>query len=154
MKKIGFHIVLLLILGISVSAVEGDCDVRALKNELIRELRPDYKYDSSNISRFVFESQKQGTEVQIPMFSGESYRLLFNTAGIPTDFEIKIYDKKVGSNNRKLLFSAKGSESDNKHVFIYEPEKPKTMYVDYFLPGIDEKGVTGCIVFLMGYKIG
>ncbi len=154
MSKLRFYIILISILIISSSAIqENDCDIRVLKNELIQELKPDFKYDSSNISRFIFESQKQGTEVQVPLFSGEKYRLLFNTSGISTDFEIKIYDKKVGSKNRKLLFSVKGSES-NKNVFVFEPENPKTMYIDYFLPGTTEKDLTGCIVFLMGYKIG
>jgi len=153
MRKISFYIGLLTILIISSSATQESCDVRALKNELIRELRPDFKYDSSNINRFIFEDKEQGTEVQVPIFSNESYRLLFNTAAIPTDFEIKIYNKKFGANNRKLLFSVKGGESD-KHIFVFEPEEAKTMYIDYMLPAVTEKDITGCIVFLMGYKIG
>jgi hypothetical protein len=153
MKKIGFYIGLLSILIISSSTTEDNCDVRSLKNELIRELRPDFKYDSSNISRFILENEKQGTEVQVPIFSSENYRLLFNTSAIPTDFEIKIYNKKIGANNRKLLFSVNGSETD-KNIFVFEPEEAKTMYIDYILPGVEEKNLTGCIVFLMGYKIG
>ena len=153
MRKFSFYIGLLFVFIISSSAIEETCDVRTLKNELIRELRPDFKYDSSNISRFIFEDKKQGTEVQVPIFSNESYRLLFNTAAIPTDFEIKIYNKKIGANNRKLLFSVNGSDSD-QNIFVFEPEEAKTMYIDYILPGVEEKDLTGCIVFLMGYKIG
>jgi hypothetical protein len=153
MKKIVFYIGLLSVLIVSSSATEDRCDVRALKNELLRELRPDFKYDSSNINRFILENKEQGTEVQVPIFSSESYRLLFNTSAIPTDFEIKIYNKKIGSNNRKLLFSVNGSDTD-KNIFVFEPEEAKTMYIDYILPGLEEKNLTGCIVFLMGYKIG
>jgi hypothetical protein len=153
MRKISFYISLLSVLLITTSATEDNCDVRALKNELIRELRPDFKYDSSNINRFILENKEQGTEVQVPIFSSESYRLLFNTVSLPTNFEINIYNKKVGSSNRKLLFSVKGSETD-KHVFVFEPENAKTMYIDYLLPATTEKGLTGCVVFLMGYKIG
>lgn len=138
---------------IATSATEDGCDVRALKNELIRELRPDFKYDSSNINRFILENKTQGTEVQIPIFSSESYRLLFNTAALPSGFEIKIYNKKIGSSNRQLLFSVNGNET-NEHIFVFEPKNAKTMYIDYFLPATTEKGLTGCIVFLMGYKIG
>lgn len=153
MRKISFYICLFFVLLISSSAIEDSCDVRTLKNELIRELRPDYKYDSSNINRFILSSEKQGTEVQVPIFSDESYRLLFNTSAIPVDFEITIYNKKIGANNRKMLFSVKGSETD-KNIFVFEPEDAKTMYIDYILPGVAEKDLTGCIVFLMGYKIG
>ena len=144
---------LIAILALSSAAIEkSDCDTRALKNKLIKELRPDFKYDSSNINRFILENKKQGTEIQVPIFSSEKYRLLFNTAALPSDFEILIYDKKHDERNRKLLFSVKGSETD-QHVFIFEPENAKTMYIDYILPGVEEEGISGCIVFLMGYKI-
>jgi hypothetical protein len=150
--QIGFAFSILLI---NTAAVEQEsCDVRPLKNELIKELKPDFKYDSSNTSRFIYEGKKQGTEIQVPLYSTEKYRLLFNTSAVPTDFEIKIYDKEVGSRNRKLLFSVKGSEVGNKNIFVFEPENPRKMYIDYLLPAVEEKGVAACIVFLMGYKIG
>ena len=71
-----------------------------------------------------------------------------------SDFEIDIYDKKFGSKNRKLLHSVKGNESAGKHIFSFEPENQKAIYIDYLLPASEEKNITGCIVFLMGYKIG
>ena len=156
MKKIGFYIALITVFIISSAQIEdtNSCDVRALKNELKSELKPDFKYDSSNTNRFVLESKKQGTEVHVPLFSSEKYKLLFNTAGLPSDFEIQIYDKKIGSKNRKLLFSVIGNESVGKHIFSFEPEQPKSMYIDYILPASEEKDITGCIVFLMGYKVG
>ncbi len=156
MNKATLYLALISIFILSSSQVEynGDCDIRALKNELKSELKPDFKYDSSNINRFILEPQKQGTEVHVPLFSSEKYKLLFNTGGLPSDFEIQIYDKKFGEKNRKLLYSVKGSESVGKHIFSFEPTEPKTMYIDYLLPASDEKNVTGCIVFLMGYKIG
>jgi len=154
MKKVILYISLIAFLLITLSATtDSVCDVRVLKNELLKELRPDYKYDSSNINRFILESKRQGTEVQVPLFSGEKYRLLFNTAGLSTDFEIKIYDKKNGASNRNLLFSASNNQT-GQNIFVYEPENPKTIYIDYILPGVEEEGITGCIVFLMGYKIG
>ncbi|PCI96344.1 MAG: hypothetical protein COB15_10525 [Flavobacteriales bacterium] len=154
MKKTALYITLFsAFIFLSSSSENSNCDTKALKNELTQELKPDFKYDSSNINHFTLEAKKQGTEVKVPIFSGESYRLLFNTAGISTDFEILIYDKKHDAKNRKLLYSVKGSETD-KHIFVYEPKHSKTIYIDYMLPGTEEKGVTGCIVFLMGYKVG
>lgn len=156
MKKLFIYIALISVSTLIYSFVEvsNNCDIKALKNELKSELKPDFKYDSSNTNQFTLESKKQGTEVHVPLFSSEKYKLLFNTGGLPCDFEIQIYDKKYGTKNRKLLYSVKGNESLGKHIFSFEPEEPQAMYIDYLLPASDEKNVTGCIVFLMGYKIG
>ena len=109
MNKIGIYIVLIIVFILSSSQVEDthNCDIRVLKNELKYQLKPDYKYDSSNVNRFILESKKQGTEVHVPLFSSEKYKLLFNTAGLPCDFEIEVYDKKFGSKNRQLLYAVK-----------------------------------------------
>ncbi len=154
MGKIQFYITLIVILIISSSAKEGDkCDVILLKNELIKELKPDFKYDSSNINQFVLESQIQGTEVMVPLFSSGKYKLLFNTAGMSTDFEIKVYNKKFGAKNRKLLYSVVGDDSNkDQNIFVYEPEKVRMMYIDYILPGVKEEGLTSCMLFVIGYQ--
>jgi len=155
MKKIVSYIALITVFTLMASFVElnDNFDIKALKNELKSELKPDFKYDSSNINQFTLEAKKQGTEVHVPLFSSEKYKLLFNTAGLQSDFEIQIYNKKFGSKNRKLIYAIKGSESIGKHIFSFEPEESKAMYIDYLLPASEEKNVTGCIVFLMGYKI-
>ena len=99
MKKIVSYIVLITVCLFTVSFVEvvGNFDIKALKNELKSELKPDFKYDSSNINQFTLEPKKQGSKVHVPLFSSEKYKLLFNTAGLTSDFEIQIYDKKIGS---------------------------------------------------------
>ena len=154
MNKIGIYIVLIIVFILSSSQVEDthNCDIRVLKNELKYQLKPDYKYDSSNVNRFILESKKQGTEVHVPLFSSEKYKLLFNTAGLPCDFEIEVYDKKIGSKNRQLLYAVKGSESEGKHLFSFEPDNVKAIYIDYLLPASKKNNSRGCIVFLMGYK--
>ncbi|MGB0888170.1 MAG: hypothetical protein ACPGSL_08620 [Vicingaceae bacterium] len=156
MKKITAYSLLLAALILSSSFIQENvnCDIKVLKKELKSELRPDFKYDSSNINHFTLESKKQGTEVHVPLFSTEKYKLLFNTAGISSDFDILIYDKAHNESNRKLLFSVKGSEAVGKHIFSFEPSNQKEVYIDYMLPASSEKDVTGCMVFLMGYKIG
>ncbi len=154
MKKTALYVALFSLFVVLTSTIEDtNYDTKALKKELIQELKPDYKYDSSNINHFELKSETQGAEIQVPIFSNEKYRLLFNTAEFSSDFEIKIYNKKQGSKNRKILYAVKGSETD-QHVFIFEPENAKTMYIEYTIPSTEEKGVKGCIVFLMGYKIG
>jgi hypothetical protein len=154
MNKIGIYITLATILVISTATiVKTDCDVKVLKNELSKELRPDFKYDSSNISKFSLTTETQEKEIKVPLFSGEKYKMLFNTAALPSNFEIQIFDKPKTASNRKLLFSVKDSEELTEHTFSYEPKKPRTMYVNYILPASEEEGIYGCAVFLMGYKV-
>jgi len=152
MNKIGIYITFFVVLVLATAAKEKtDCDVSILKSELLKELKSDYKYDSSTINKFSLTAEAQVKEVKILLFSGEKYKLLFNTAAIPSNFEIKIYDKPKTEKNRKLLFSIKDSEELNDHIFAFEPKKPKTMYINYILPKSDES-VYGCSVFLLGYK--
>jgi len=155
MKKTFFYTLLASVILVSTAAKieNSECDVHILKNALLQELKPDFKYDSSNTSRFILESKMQGTEIEIPLYASEKYRLLFNTASLPVDVDIKIYNKRVGSKNRKLLYSSSEDKATGK-IFMYEPVNQNKIYVDYILPGIEEKGVTGCIVFLLGYKVG
>lgn len=154
MNKIGIYITLIAVLFISIAAnVKTECDVQVLKKELSKELRPDFKYDSSNISKFKLNTEAQEKEIKIPLFSGEKYKMLFNTAALPSNFEIQIYDKPKSAKNRKLLFSVKDNGDLTEHVFSFEPKKPQPMYINYILPGSQEEGVYGCAVFLMGYKI-
>ena len=155
MKKTVLYSLLAAVIVVSTAAkIEStECDVRVLKNGLLQNLKPDFKYDSSHTSRFILESKMQGTEIEIPLYASEKYRLLFNTKNLPVDVDIKIYNKKVGTKNRKLLYSSSEEKTDGK-IFTYEPVNKNKIYVDYILPGIEEKGVTGCVVFLLGYKIG
>ena len=153
MNKIGIYIALVLVLVISAAAKKkSDCDVRILKSELLKELRPDFKYDSSTINKFSLNSEEQVKEVKIILFSGEKYKMLFNTAALPSNFKIEIYDKPRTDKKRKLLFSAKDSEELEDHIYSFEPKKPQTMYINYILPASEET-VYGCSVLLMGYKI-
>jgi len=155
MKKTILYSLLVSVIVLSTAAKieSNECDVRILKNELLQNLKPDFKYDSSNTSRFILESKMQGTEIEIPLYSTEKYRLLFNTKNLPVDVDIKIYNKRVGNKNRKLLYSSAEEKTEDK-IFTYEPVNQNKIYVDYILPGIEEKDVTGCIVFLLGYKVG
>jgi len=154
MNRFGIYIALATVLVFSTATKEKtDCDVKILKNELTKELRPDFKYDSSNISKFILSSEAQEKEVKIPLFSGESYKMLFNTAALPSNFEIKIFDKPKTAKNRKLLFSVIDNGELNDNVFTFEPKKAQPMYINYALPASNESDIYGCVVFLMGYKI-
>jgi len=127
------------------------CPSTDLKNEIKPNLKPDYKYDSSKITRVKASGDSITKEVEVPLFIGEHYKFIFNTAQLQQDVVISVYNKKVGKNKRELLYSNKDDKGDNKTTFEWEPEKSRTMYINYEIP----KGTTGdgCVVFLLGYRM-
>lgn len=130
---------------------EEECDATALKAELKRELRPDYKYDSSKTTRITFKTKVQVKEIEVPVFMGEKYRFLFNTAGLPKDVDVKIYNKPSTNKKRKLLYSLEPKEGE--HIYMFEPEKSRKMYIDYTIPESSEPELKGCLVFVLGYQL-
>lgn len=127
-----------------------ECDATGLKAALKPFLMPVYKYDSSNITKFTFKAEKQGKEIEVPLFSSEKYRLLFNASTTP-GLEIYIYDKPMGKGNRKLLYASK-SKNNKEGLYSYDPEISAPVYVTYILPESTTVGASGCVVFLLGYK--
>lgn len=127
-----------------------ECDATSLKATLKPFLMPVYKYDSSNITKFTYKAEIQGKEIEVPLFSSEKYRLLFNASSIP-GLEIYIYDKPKGRNNRTLLYASK-SKNNKEGLYSYDPENSAPVYVTYLLPGSENVGTEGCVVFLLGYK--
>lgn len=153
MKKfVKFLIVSLSIVAYSsiIAQETVECDATGLKATLKPFLMPVYKYDSSNITKFTYKAEIQGKEIEVPLFSSEKYRLLFNASSIP-GLEIYIYDKPKGRNNRTLLYASK-SKNNKEGLYSYDPENSAPVYVTYLLPGSENVGTEGCVVFLLGYK--
>lgn len=155
MKKIIFYSTTLLVLLTStiLKLEEVQCVAAELKNELKPLLKPEYKYDSSQITRIVYKKDAFQTGIEVPLFMGEKYRFLFNTAGLPKDVEITIYDKKPGNKNKNALFTLSKVKEAGRHLYSFEPEKSKKMYIVYSIPAAEEEDLKGCLVFLLGYKL-
>lgn len=151
MKK-GFVYIIFFALIIFNSAfqIPEEFDSRALKAELKLELKPDFKYDSSKTSRFTYKNKELTKEIEIPLYMGEKYRFLFNTAGLPKDVKVEIYNKPLGHKKRKLLYQIEKKE--DQHIYKFDPEKSRKMYVTYTTSIVEEEGLRGCLVFLVGYK--
>ncbi|MDG1476051.1 MAG: hypothetical protein P8Q14_02795, partial [Vicingaceae bacterium] len=126
------------------------CDATALKNELKPGLKPGYKYDSSKTSSFTYNKKAQGREIEVPLFMGEEYLFLFNTNGLSEDIKIEIYSEKIGHKKRKLLYNLEKEEG--KSIYSFKPTKSRKMYVNYTIPGVEESGLRGCMVFVVGYQ--
>ena len=155
MKKVIFYstILVLLLTTTALKLEEVQCVAADLKNELMPILKPEYKYDSSKITRVLYKKEVFQSGIEVPLFMGEKYRFVFNTAGLPKDIEINIYDKKLTSKKKNALFTLSKIKEAGKHIYSFEPEKPKKMYVVYTIPATDEEDLKGCVVFLLGYKL-
>lgn len=155
MKKIIFYSTTLLVLltSTALKLEEVQCVAADLKNELKPLLKPEYKYDSSQITRIVYKKEAFQTGIEVPLFMGEKYRFLFNTAGLPKDVEITIYDKKPGNKTKNALFTLSKVKEAGRHLYSFEPEKSKKMYIVYTIPAAEEEDLKGCLVFLLGYKL-
>jgi hypothetical protein len=132
--------------------VTEECDATALKAELKKELKPNYKYDSSKTTRFYYKTKPQMKEIEIPLYMGEKYKFMFNTAGLTKDIEIGLYSKPTGHKKRKLLYKLERKEG--QHIYSFEPSKSRKMYLSYSIPKVEEATLTkDCIIFVVGYQL-
>ena len=133
------------------------CDVKELKDTCKNYLDRPYHYDASNIILIQLKKKSEVKEVELPMFIGESYKLIFNTYALPPGIQIDVYSKDINHESRKSIFSC--SSSDTKKVYIYDTEHfHSKVYVDYTIPASKDKSaddspdVVGCGVLVVGYK--
>lgn len=155
MKKVIFYstILVLLLTTTALKLEEVQCVAADLKTELMPLLKPEYKYDSSKITRVLYKKEAFQSGIEVPLFMGEKYRFVFNTAGLPKDIEINIFDKKPSNKMKNALFTLSNVKEAGKHIYSFEPEKSKKMYVVYTIPATEQEDLKGCVVFLLGYKL-
>lgn len=89
----------------SVFAFEGDtpCDAKALKDKAKKQLEP-FTYDMSKLTHITYKAKAWLKEIEVPLFIGEKYRLVFNTELLPKPIVISVYNRDKDSKKRKLLF--------------------------------------------------
>jgi hypothetical protein len=150
MKKIR-HIILLVPVLLLASFQSGDilCNAKALKEKAKAALDV-YKYDSSELTKIIYKKKETIKEVEVPLFIGEKYRIVFEMEALPKNVEVQIYNKDKDSKNRKLLFSSK--EAGDKKEFYFEVSKTRHVFVNYVIPPTEEGSYSGCAVFMVGYK--
>lgn len=127
------------------------CDTKKLKDDAKAALDP-YTYDSGKVTRLYYKKKEAIKEIEIPVFIGEKYKFVFNSAGITRDVKISIYNKDKDAKNRKELFSC--SAKDGEKIQSFVPEGGKThFYVDYALPAVaDSLPPSECMVLMLGFK--
>ena len=151
MTKIIKPIVSIFIVFVLMAFQGGDvlCNSKELKEKAKLALEP-YKYDSSELTRILYKAKEMVKEVEVPLFIGEKYRIVFELEALPKQVEVQIYNKDKDSKNRKLLFSSK--DMGDKKEFQFEVSKVRHVYVDYVIPQTETGSYSGCAVFMVGYK--
>lgn len=126
-----------------------DCDQKTLKSKCKTLLGP-FTYDSAKMTKLTPQKKAQTVEVEVPVFIGEKYRLIFNMAQAPGRVIVNVYNKSKDAKKRELLFSTKDSSATDKE-FIYDTPRLMKLFVDYEVPA-DTSAARGCAVFMVGYK--
>lgn len=152
MKKIIKPFLSIVIVLVLMAFQGGDvlCNAKELK-EKAKELLEPYKYDSSELTRILYKTKQTLKEVEVPLFIGEKYRIVFELEALPKQVEVQIYNKDKDSKNRKLLFSSKDIGAEKKE-FQFEISKVRQVYIDYVVPPTETGSYSGCAVFMVGYK--
>lgn len=155
------HIIALFFFTMLASACIGQayeyCDTKTLKDSCKNYINAPYHYDASNTILVTLEKKSQMKEVEIPMFLGETYKIIFNTYGLPGGVEIHVYNKDADHENRKELFSCNSSDPAKK-IYIYDTEHfHSKLYIDYVIPPTHNTGdnaplVQGCSMMVVAYK--
>ena len=132
--------------------IEDMCNEKEAKNKALTQLL-DYSYSSSKTSNFIFINNEQVREIELNLFEGEDYRLVFNNEYLPENVEVRVYDKPKEDNRRKMLLTSK--EEPSQAMFVYEPSwRHRNIYIDYIVPpSSTDKIMRGCAVFVLGYKL-
>jgi len=125
-----------------------ECNSKALKKEGITELSP-YYYSSAKVTDVRYRDTAYNSEIVVPLFKGEEYRMIFNGKSLPAGIEINIYDVDKSHENRKPLYST--TSSTNK-LIVYEPKRSKRHYISYRIPA-GKNIEDACMVFVLGYKL-
>ena len=151
MTKIIKPILSIVIVFVLMAFQGGDvlCNSKELKEKAKLVLEP-YKYDSSELTRILYKTKESIKEVEVPLFIGEKYRIVFELEALTKQVEVQIYNKDKESKNRKLLFSSK--DMGDKKEFLFEVSKVRHIYVDYVVPPTEAGSYSGCAVFMVGYK--
>ncbi len=129
------------------------CDQKELKNKCKPLLTP-YEYDSAKLTQILLRPKPQKKEIEVPVFLGEKYRLVFTTVGLNKKVIVSIYNKDKDAKKRDVLFTSESLPADQTE-FIYEvPKRTFNLYIDYDIPasGSDSIISNGCVAYMLGFK--
>lgn len=134
--------------GFTTIQAGDNCDKKTLTTNCKKKMEP-YKYDSQKFTKIIFQKKAQQLEVEVPVFIGEKYRLVFNTTSLPKPIQVNVYTKDKESKKREPIFSSKPGETE----MVFDVPRVRKLYIDYDVPADSTNSkATGCLVFMVGYK--
>ena len=126
------------------------CDSKALKEKAKAALDP-YKYDSGKLTKLYYKKKEALKELEIPLFLGETYKMVWNTEALTRNVQVTVYNKSKEEKGRKELFSFNTSSAEKIHTF--NPDRRSKVFVDYSMPAVsDSLPQPECMVMMLGYK--
>ncbi|MGZ4049525.1 MAG: hypothetical protein ACXVPU_09455 [Bacteroidia bacterium] len=142
---------LVFVFGFTTIQTSDNCDKKAMTATCKKKLDP-FKYDSQKFTKINFTKKAQQLEVEVPIFIGEKYRLVFNTSGLPKGIQINVFTKDKDSKKRESIFSNKEAKA-GEDVLVFDAPRARKMFVDYDVPTDSTNAkLTGCMIFMVGYK--
>ncbi len=156
MKKIALigSLSLALAYGFTTIQQADNCDKKAITTSLKKALDP-FKYDSQKFTKVNFTKKTQQLEVEVPVFIGEKYRLVFNTSGLPKPIAISIYTKDKESKKREAIYTNKNVKNGEMEI-VFDAPRVRKMFIDYDVPldstATPSNRISGCVAFMVGYK--
>lgn len=142
------------LVGFTTIQTQDNCDKKAITAACKKKMEP-FKYDSQKFTKINFTKKAQQLEVEVPVFIGEKYRIVFNTSGLPKPVNINIYTKDKEAKKREAIFTNKEVKA-GETVLVFDAPRARKMYIDYDVPADSTASPTqklsGCVAFMVGYK--
>ena len=129
------------------------CSSEELKKMTINQLGI-YTYDTYKTFDFSFSLQKNLQEIEVPLYSWNSYNFIFNMKYLPADVNIDIYDKPYTSKKRTLIFSSKDNEKYGTLLAFNTKHSYRKLYVDFVTQPSNGEFSKGCLLMVIGFKTG
>ncbi len=143
-----FNILILFVFLFIVAFDNNNCDESVKKCN--KMLEP-YYYDLSEVTEIKYKgSEYMINDLEVTLYFGEKYRFVFNTENLSENVIIEVYNRKYNSEKKELVFTNRNNL--NKRIYVFEPKKSKTLYINYIVPA-GTVGDMGCVAFVLGYEI-
>lgn len=151
MKKLFYISLVSLVFAYGFTTIQtaDNCDKKTITANCKKKLKP-FKYDSQKFTKITFKDKLQLMEVEVPVFIGEKYRLIFNTSALPKSVQVRIFTKDKDSKKREPIYT---SENETESIFAFDVPRVRKLFVDYDVPMADSAtmNATGCAFLMVGY---
>src|ERR1044072_6498558 len=123
---------LIFVYGFTTIQATDNCDKKALTASCKKKMEP-FKYDSQKFTKIMFQKKTQNLEIEVAVFIGEKYRLVFNTSALPKQVMVNVYTKDKESKKREAIYSSKDLKAGENEI-LFDAPRVRKLFVDYDVP--------------------